>query len=160
MTIETNTEELREILQTVYDLPNAGGGGSNEPDLVIGFKPYDGDMYFSDGDPNKFSFDADAVRTVRDKVLLGKAVNCVLNMECALFEDGTYAFASSPHVFARVYMPGNNSGTPTHLDLYFRVMWDEMHEYMAYMTFEVTETSVTIVRTALQSGYFLTSTFR
>lgn len=33
--IETNTEELQEILQTVYNLPNAGGG-SSEPDLVIG----------------------------------------------------------------------------------------------------------------------------
>ena len=33
--IETNTEELQEILQTVYNLPMAGGG-SSEPDLVIG----------------------------------------------------------------------------------------------------------------------------
>lgn len=33
--IETNTEELQEILNTVYNLPMAGGG-SSEPDLVIG----------------------------------------------------------------------------------------------------------------------------
>lgn len=33
--IETNTTELQEILQTVYNLPIAGGG-SSEPDLVIG----------------------------------------------------------------------------------------------------------------------------
>ena len=34
--IETNTEELQEILQTVYNLPNRSSGGSAEPDLVIG----------------------------------------------------------------------------------------------------------------------------
>lgn len=33
--IETNTEELREVLQQVYALPNAGGGSDNY-DLVIG----------------------------------------------------------------------------------------------------------------------------
>lgn len=33
--IESNTEGLQEILQTVYNLPMAGGG-SAEPDLVIG----------------------------------------------------------------------------------------------------------------------------
>ena len=33
--METNTEQLREILQQVYDLPEAGSGGSAEPDLVI-----------------------------------------------------------------------------------------------------------------------------
>ena len=33
--IETNTEELQEILNTVYNLPMAGGG-SSEPDLIIG----------------------------------------------------------------------------------------------------------------------------
>lgn len=32
--IETNTEELQEILETVYNLPNVGGG-SSAPDLVI-----------------------------------------------------------------------------------------------------------------------------
>lgn len=34
--METNTEELRNILQQVYGLPDAGSGGSGEPDLVIG----------------------------------------------------------------------------------------------------------------------------
>ena len=33
--METNTEELQEILNTVYNLPMAGGG-SSEPDLIIG----------------------------------------------------------------------------------------------------------------------------
>lgn len=32
--IETNTEELQEILQTVYNLPNRSGG-STTPDLVL-----------------------------------------------------------------------------------------------------------------------------
>lgn len=34
--IETNTEELREILDEVYNLPDRSTGGSSEPDLVIG----------------------------------------------------------------------------------------------------------------------------
>ena len=33
--IETNTSELQEILQSVYNLPNANSGGSDTPDLVI-----------------------------------------------------------------------------------------------------------------------------
>lgn len=34
--IETNTEELQEILNTVYNLPNRNNGGSSsEPDLVL-----------------------------------------------------------------------------------------------------------------------------
>lgn len=35
--IETNTEDLREILQAVYELKNSGGG-SSESDLVIGIE--------------------------------------------------------------------------------------------------------------------------
>lgn len=161
MTIETNTEELREILQTVYDLPNRSSGGGNTPDLVIRFRPVDGDEYFS-GNNNtaKFSYDPDAVISVYDKVVAGESVNCVLNMERTMFNDDTYAFTSSPHVFVRAYTPGNSSGVPTNLDVYFRVMWDQMNTYMAYIYFEITETAVTITRTALQADNFLVSTFR
>lgn len=35
--IKSNTEELQEILQTVYNLPNKSSGSSTEPDLVIDF---------------------------------------------------------------------------------------------------------------------------
>lgn len=48
--IETNTEELQEILQTVYNLPTAGGG-SSEPDLVIGLNVTDTKV-FADGATN------------------------------------------------------------------------------------------------------------
>ena len=43
--IETNTEELNEILQTVYNLPNRSSGGSAEPDLVIGLNVADTKMW-------------------------------------------------------------------------------------------------------------------
>ena len=46
--IETNTEELNEILQTVYNLPNAGGG-SSKPDLVIGLNVADTKVRTEDG---------------------------------------------------------------------------------------------------------------
>lgn len=43
--IETNTEDLREILQAVYELKNSAGGGSSEPDLVIGIEiPHSDDV--------------------------------------------------------------------------------------------------------------------
>lgn len=34
--IETNTEELQEVLQQVYNLPSRSTGGSVTPDLVVG----------------------------------------------------------------------------------------------------------------------------
>lgn len=34
--IETNTEELQQAVQRVYNLPNIGGSGNAQPDLVIG----------------------------------------------------------------------------------------------------------------------------
>ena len=50
--IETNTEELQEILQQVYDLPNRSSGGSSEPDLVINVRMPQGSYltqeYFDD----------------------------------------------------------------------------------------------------------------
>lgn len=45
--IETNTEELQEILQTVYNLPMAGGG-SSKPDLVLSFSLPSGDWMGKD----------------------------------------------------------------------------------------------------------------
>lgn len=33
--IETNTEELQEVLQQVYNLPNRSASGSSTPDLVL-----------------------------------------------------------------------------------------------------------------------------
>ena len=59
--IETNTEELQEILNTVYNLPMAGGG-SSEPDLVIQFDDPNWDGVKTDY--SQFTFDsAEVVNT-------------------------------------------------------------------------------------------------
>lgn len=76
MTIETNTEELREILQTVYDLPNAGGG-SSEPDLVINLNMASGKYAFSAIAADDFSYTGE-LQTVKAKILNGENVNIVV----------------------------------------------------------------------------------
>lgn len=77
--IETNTEKLQEILQTVYNLPMAGGG-SAEPDLVI--TPTE-DFSFNTVNINrnnnisKVSFDPSAVISTYEKLIAGKDVRVV-----------------------------------------------------------------------------------
>lgn len=77
--IETNTEELQEILQTVYNLPDAGGG-SSEPDLVI--TPLENFEFTAPGvDPNynltNISFNASEVVSTYEKLMAGKDVRAV-----------------------------------------------------------------------------------
>lgn len=78
--IETNTEELQEILQTVYNLPMAGGG-SSEPDLVI--TPLENFAFTAPSvDPNnnltKISFNASEVVSTYEKLMAGKDVRAAL----------------------------------------------------------------------------------
>ena len=80
--IETNTEELQEVLQQVYNLPNrSGGGGSADPDLAIetdyGFDfimPNDN----ADYNISKISFSANEVISACQKLLAGKAIRVTL----------------------------------------------------------------------------------
>ena len=85
--IETNTEELQEILQTVYNLPMAGGG-SAEPDLVItGIPETETGNYFAwtsgsfsgrNYGPDYVTFDQEKVIAAYEKLLSGKEVRVVL----------------------------------------------------------------------------------
>lgn len=78
--IETNTEELQEILQTVYNLPNAGGGGS-EPDLLI---TTDENFIIGSKSLNQtynaeqILFDPNKVISAYEKLMAGKGVNAVI----------------------------------------------------------------------------------
>ena len=86
--IETNTEELQEILQTVYNLPNAGGG-SSKPDLVIGLNVADTKMWedgttsdardLRDMTKDDVSIISGSISAVVEKVKQGLPVRVLLN---------------------------------------------------------------------------------
>lgn len=103
--IETNTEELQEILQTVYSLPMAGGG-SSDPDLVIGLDTSD-TMVINDN-VEKLSFDSAAVIEAYNKLLSGETVNCVLNAKYHV-DSGPAVDASSPQITIFAKSDPNNS---------------------------------------------------
>ena len=126
--METNTEQLREILQQVYDLPEAGSGGS-EPDLVIGF---DDTNWEGLTGPDQFTFEQTAVVATYNKLLTGQTVNCVLN---AVYwpHSGHPISASSPHVTAFAFSESNNSARVGYMRVYFN-LWRE-YNLNGYWTF-------------------------
>lgn len=78
--IETNTEELQEILQTVYNLPMAGGG-SAEADLVLTATEnfsWDSPSTNEDYNLSKIAFDPNAVISMYEKHSAGKDVRATL----------------------------------------------------------------------------------
>lgn len=117
--IETNTEELQEILQTVYNLPNAGGG-SSEPDLVITLTEsvLDG---ISDR-PEKFSFNSEEVVNAYTKLLSGETVNCVLNADY-FPSTGSKLKASSPQITVFAQSEDGNSARVGFMDVFFNLWY-------------------------------------
>lgn len=104
--IETNTEELQVILQTVYNLPMAGGGGSAEPDLVITLDNTDwGSMT---GHAELLSFNQEDVINTYNKLISGETVNCVLNAIYWPFSGGPVK-ASSPQISVYAKSEDGNS---------------------------------------------------
>lgn len=75
--IETNTEELNEILQTVYNLPNRSSGGSAEPDLVIGLNAADTDssLWYEEYSVDNISIESGSISAVAEKVKQGLPVD-------------------------------------------------------------------------------------
>lgn len=118
--IKTNTEELQEILQTVYNLPNASGG-STEPDLVITYSNTDLSQSFSN--PSFCSFDNAAVIDTYNKLLAGQTVNCVLNSEYWI-HSGHMVKASSPHITTHAVTESNNSARVGCMIVYFK-LWHQ-----------------------------------
>ena len=85
--IETNTEELREILNEVYSLPNRSTGGSSEPDLIIGLNIANTKVMSDDGsitrDLERMTVDdvsivSGSVSDVTEKVRQGQPVKVLL----------------------------------------------------------------------------------
>lgn len=84
--LQANNEELQEILQQVYDLPNANSSGA-EPDLVITptenfafTKPSVSDNY----NVKKVSFNPSEVISAYEKLAAGKDIRVVLTGAMAL----------------------------------------------------------------------------
>jgi hypothetical protein len=72
--IETNTEELQEVLQQVYNLPNRSGG-STTPDLVI---PVDFKSFETIEETDIGEVDSSAVIATQNKLSNGEAVNVLI----------------------------------------------------------------------------------
>lgn len=79
--IETNTEDLREILQAVYDLKNSAGGGSSEPDLVIRGTDL---FYMWSTNAKEVTYNPDEVISVYEKVKAGEDVKVILTAQTGL----------------------------------------------------------------------------
>lgn len=75
--IETNTEELQEILQTVYNLPNAGGG-SSEPDLIVTINIPKNDGYISNITADHVTFDTSKIPALIAKLESWTPVSVVI----------------------------------------------------------------------------------
>lgn len=105
MNIETNTQELREILNMVYDLPNASGGGSAKADLVITGMPQTepvtanyfgfrrGTMSGKTYGPEQVTFDQEQVVSAYEKLVNGEEIRVALKVPAILFNswDGPFS---------------------------------------------------------------------
>ena len=80
--IETNTEELQEVLQQVYNLPNRSGG-STTPDLVISFVANEGDSYLTPDSvvASNFSIKSGSVQSTYTKLMNREEVKVILEHE-------------------------------------------------------------------------------
>ena len=145
--IETNTEELQEILQTVYNLPMAGG--SSEPDLVITLD--DSDSGGINNHPEKFSFNSDDVIGVYNKLLTGQTVNCVLNAAYWPTSGGC-CNASSPHVTAFAISDDNNSARAGYLGILFNLsaLYNGYNSiYTVHLDFNITHSNTAVITGAM-----------
>lgn len=129
--IETNTEELQEILNTVYNLPMAGGGSAG-PDLVIQFDDPNWDGVKTDY--SQFTFDSADVVNTFNKLITPQPINCVLNARYWPHSGGAIV-ASSPHVTAYARPESNNSAIVGYMSVFFN-LWRE-YDLNGYWTMAI-----------------------
>ena len=122
MPIETNTEELQDIVNYVYNLPNIGGK-SSQPDLVIGLNVENTKVCPDDSStPNRNFFDMTeedivvlqgSVSTVADKINQGLPVKIALKVVHFYWSNSWFrSVAESSHalvVNSNVEYPSENS---------------------------------------------------
>ena len=147
--IETNTEELQEILQTVYNLPMAGGG-SSEPDLVITVDNSSSSTTMNNH-PEKFAFNSDDAISVYNKLLTGQTVNCVLNSAYWPHSGGSFN-ASSPHVTALAKAYDSNSARAGYLGILFNLYGTYSNNfdaiYTVHLHFNITHSNTAVITEA------------
>ena len=95
--IETNTEELNEILQTVYNLPNRSSGGSAEPDMTI--RTTEGFDFASypttyDYNCNHVTVDQNEFMATYEKLMAGNDVRVTLTGSMPMSTYGLETFAT------------------------------------------------------------------
>lgn len=79
VSIGTNTQELQEILQTVYELPNSTSGGSAEPDLVVSMQlPQGNALQPSSSSKVVLSIKSGSAEDVHAKLMNRESVNVVM----------------------------------------------------------------------------------
>lgn len=154
--IETNTEELQEILQTVYNLPMAGGG-SSEPDLVI--KLDNPDWLQMTDHPELLTFNSEEVINTYNKLLSGESVNCMLNAHYRI-HSGTPIHSSSPQVLAVASNQVYASGAIGHMRVYFNLWYayDFIGELLAHISFNVYNDGASVEGFTVTKSVAFTST--
>ena len=120
--IETNTEELQEILQTVYNLPTAGGG-SSEPDLMI--TPLENfalntALINSTYNIRQISFDTSEIVSTYEKLIAGKDVRAVLTGALAFNSAYPPFMTTCPSMRVIAYGRDTHGGTSNWLVVRFR----------------------------------------
>lgn len=148
--IEDGIEELANEISQLYE-QSTDGGGSSEPDLVIGFDDSNWDGLI---EPEQFTFDQTAVVNTYNKLLSGETVNCVLN---AIYwpHSGHAIKASSPHVTAFAFSEANNSARLGYMRAYFNLVRE--YDLYGYWTFCI-EFSIMGNGTATISNAWFTAT--
>lgn len=86
--IETNTEELQEVLQQVYNLPSRSSGGSATPDLVI-VVDGSGNNYLDDMTASAVSIESGSLDDTIEKIGNGQYASVLLKLK-TLYETITY----------------------------------------------------------------------
>jgi hypothetical protein len=128
--IETNTEQLQEVLQQVYNLPNRSGGGTT-PDLVV---VVDGSTIndFSTVDASLVSIKSGSVASAIQKIEGGQPANVLLDLTVR-YGSYTYHELSYPESVGIIETDGYVTG----LTVMFRARYAQVGIGNTYETLVV-----------------------
>lgn len=78
--IESNTEQLQEVLQQVYNLPNRSGGGSVTPDLVVVVDGISSDHCVYDLNADDLSIESGSLENTISKIINSGHANVLVKL--------------------------------------------------------------------------------